>query len=84
MSVAKVIQLVANSPKSFEDAVQQGLAEAAKTVRGISGVEVHHWTADVEDGRITRYKVSMDVAFRVEAPDRGAKPTAAEGRSRKG
>ena len=83
MSVAKVIQLVANSPKSFDDAVQQGLAEASKTLRGISGVEVHHWTADVEDGRITRYKVAMDIAFKVESPDRGAKPAASEGRSRR-
>ena len=84
MSVAKVIQLVANSPTSFDDAVKQGLAEAAKTLRGISGVEIHHWTADVEDGRITRYKVAMNVAFKIESPDRGAKPAAAEGRSRKG
>ena len=66
MAVVKVIEVVANSEKSFDDAVQQGLAEAARSLRGITGVEVHHFTADVENNRITRYKVAMKVAFKVE------------------
>ena len=66
MSLAKVIEVVANSEKSFEDAIQKGVAEAAQTLRGISGVEVRGWTADVEDNKITRYKVTLHVAFKVE------------------
>lgn len=66
MSVAKVIEIVANSETSFDDAVQQGLAEAARTVRGIHGIEITNWTADVENNQIVRYKVTMDIAFRVE------------------
>ena len=66
MSVAKVIEIVSNSQTSFEDAIEQGLAEAASTVRGISGLEVTSWTADVENNRITRYKVTLHVAFKVE------------------
>ena len=66
MSVAKVIEIVSNSEKSFDDAVQQGLTEAAKSLRGISGVEVTNWTADVENNRITRYKVTLHVAFKIE------------------
>jgi flavin-binding protein dodecin len=64
--VAKVIELVASSETSFDDAVRQGLAVAAETVRGISGVEVTNWTADVKDNQITSYKVTLHVAFRVE------------------
>jgi len=66
MSTAKVIQIIASSDKSFEDAVQQGVNQAAKTLHGISGVEVTKWTADVEDNRIVSYKVTLHVAFRLE------------------
>ena len=66
MPVAKVIELVASSERSFDDAVQQGLAEAARTIRGISGLDIRNWTADVENNRIVRYKVTLHVAFRIE------------------
>ena len=66
MSVAKVIEIVSNSETSFDDAIEQGLAEAASTLRGISGLEVTNWTADVENNRITRYKVTLHVAFKIE------------------
>lgn len=66
MSVAKVIEIVSNSQKSFDDAVQQGLAEAARSLRGISGFEITNWTADVENDQIVRYKVTMHVAFKIE------------------
>lgn len=64
--VAKVIELVASSETSFEDAVKQGLAEAARTIRGISGVEVTNWTADVENNQIASYRVTLHIAFRIE------------------
>ena len=67
MDVAKVVHIVASSTKSFEDAVQQGVSGAAKTLRGITGVKVTDWTAKVESDKITQYKVTMDVAFHVEA-----------------
>lgn len=66
MSVAKVIEIVAESPESFEDAIRQGLAEAGKTLHGISGLDVKHWTAKVENNRITHYKVTLHVAFAIE------------------
>lgn len=66
MSVAKVIEIVSNSEKSFDDAVQQGLAEAARSLQGISGLEITNWTADVESNQIVRYKVTMHVAFKIE------------------
>ncbi|HSH77241.1 MAG TPA: dodecin family protein [Herpetosiphonaceae bacterium] len=66
MSVAKVIEIVANSEQGFDDAIRQGVSEAARTVRSISGVEVVNWTADVENNQITRYKVTLHIAFTIE------------------
>src|SRR5687767_9947981 len=66
MSVAKIIELVASSDKSWEDAVRNAVAEAAKTVRGIRGVDVQDWTARVEGNRIVEYKANVKVAFGIE------------------
>jgi len=66
MEIAKVIEIVSSSNQSFDDAVTQGVAKAAKSVHGISGIKVTDWTAKVEDNAITQYKVTMDVAFRVD------------------
>ena len=66
MDIAKVVRIVSTSDKSFDDAVEQGVAKAAKTVRGISGVKVTDWTATVNKDKIAKYKVTMDVAFGVE------------------
>lgn len=67
MSLAKVVQVVASSDKSFDDAVKQGLANVTKTVRGVHGVKVHEWSGKVENNQIVSYKVVMDVAFQVES-----------------
>jgi flavin-binding protein dodecin len=61
----KVIEIIGISSKSFDDAVNQGLSKASKTVKGISGVEVTKHMARVEDGKITQYKVNLKVAFPV-------------------
>lgn len=66
MTLAKVIEVVASSEKSFDDAVQQGVATASKSLHGISGVKVRDFTAKVDDNKLTQYKVTMDVAFRVD------------------
>jgi flavin-binding protein dodecin len=66
MKLAKVIHVVSTSEKSFDDAVQRGVTDAAKTVRGISGLKVTDWTAKVENDKVTSYKVTMDIAFAVE------------------
>jgi flavin-binding protein dodecin len=65
-TVAKVIELVAESPRSFDDAVREGLAVASETVRGITGMEVKHMTCKVQDNKITQYKVTLHVAFGIE------------------
>ena len=63
MSVAKVSEISATSPKSFEDAVQQGLARAAKTLRGIQAAWIKEQRVRCDDGRIVEYQVNMMVTF---------------------
>ncbi len=63
----KVIELVGSSPNSFSDAVRNAVKEAAKTIRGIQGVEVLNSNATVgDDGELTNYKVNCKIAFLVE------------------
>jgi len=69
--VLKVIELVGVSDQSFSDAVRQAVSEASKTIRGISGVKVVESSANVADGQITEYHVTVRVAFPVE---RGGSP----------
>ncbi len=66
MAVVKVIELVGESPNGWEDAIQSAVAEASKTIRNISGVEVMNLTCSVDNGRITDYKCDVHIAFKVE------------------
>jgi flavin-binding protein dodecin len=66
VSVAKVIEVVGNSPKAWEDATRVAVAEAGKTVRNIRGVEVVGMTGVVKDGKIAKYRSTVKVAFEVE------------------
>lgn len=63
MSVAKVSEVSATSSKSFEDAVQQGLARAAKTLRGIQAAWIKEQRVRCDNGRIVEYQVNMMVTF---------------------
>ena len=63
MSVAKVSEISATSTKSFEDAIQQGLARAGKTLRGIKSAWIKEQRVRVDSGRIAEYQVNMMVTF---------------------
>jgi dodecin len=63
MSVAKVSEISATSAKSFEDAIQQGLSRAGKTLRHIRSAWIKEQHVRCEDGRITEYQVNMMVTF---------------------
>ncbi|MDO8248180.1 MAG: dodecin family protein [Rhodoferax sp.] len=63
MSVAKVIEVSATSEISFEDAVNQGIARACDTVANVRGAWIKEQKVSVEDGRISAYKVNMQVTF---------------------
>ena len=63
MSVAKVSEISATSAKSFEDAIQQGLNRASKTLRNIRGAWIKEQHVRCENGRIVDYQVNMMVTF---------------------
>ena len=66
MSVAKVVELSASSPKSFEDAIRQGVERASKTLKGVKGAWVKEQQVVMEGGRITEYRVNLKVTFVLE------------------
>jgi len=66
MSVARVTKITAASPKSFDDALRNGAERAAKTIRGITGLHVIEQKAKVEGGKITEFRVTMEVTFILE------------------
>lgn len=63
MSIAKVSEISATSKKGFEDALQQGLKRANKTLRNIRRAWVKEQHVRVENGRITEYQVNIMVTF---------------------
>ena len=63
MSIAKVTEIKASSSKSFDDAVKQGIARAAKTIDNIKGAWIAAQEVEVEDGKVTEYRVLMKVTF---------------------
>ena len=62
-NVARVTEIIAESPKSFEDAVQVGFARAASTLRGITGLRIVEQRVSVKDNKINTYRVKMEVIF---------------------
>jgi flavin-binding protein dodecin len=66
MTVARVTKITAASPTSFQDAVDEALARASKTLRGISGLEVVAQKAKVDGGKITEYRATVEVTFLLE------------------
>ena len=67
MSVVKIITLVSESPKSWEDAMKSLIAEAQKTLRGITRIGVTEFDVRMgDDNKVDVYRVKADVSFRVE------------------
>ncbi|HEY5631936.1 MAG TPA: dodecin family protein [Nitrososphaeraceae archaeon] len=66
--VAKIVEIVGTSDKSWQDAAQAALNEAKKTIHGITGVEAGDMTAKVDSssGNITEYHTAVKIAFGVE------------------
>jgi flavin-binding protein dodecin len=66
MSVAKVVEISASSPTSFEDAVKNGIDKAGESLRGIKGAWVSEEKVEVDDGKITEFRVTLRVSFVLE------------------
>ena len=66
MSIAKVIEITAESEKSFEDAIQQGIAGATDTLENVRSAWVKEQQVIVRDNKIRTYRVDLKVTFVVE------------------
>ena len=63
MPVARVTEISSTSSKSFEDAIQQGVARATKTLRNVKGAWIKEQRVDIEGERIVQYQVNLMVTF---------------------
>lgn len=63
MSVAKITEISATSDKSFDDAVKCGIKRANKTLENITGAWIQDMKVDVENGKISQYRVNMKLTF---------------------
>lgn len=66
MSIVKVIEVLAQSPESWEEATRNAVSEAARTIRNIKNVYIKEMQAVVENNRITEYRVNAKISFVIE------------------
>jgi hypothetical protein len=66
MSIARITEISSTSTKSFEDAVQQGISRATKTLRNVRSAWVKEQQVRVENGKINQYQVNLMVTFVLE------------------
>lgn len=63
MSIAKVTEIISSSSKSFDDAVEEGVKRAAKTLNNVTGAWVQDHKVTVKDGKVSEYRVNLKVTF---------------------
>jgi flavin-binding protein dodecin len=66
MAVLKVIEVLASSSQSWEEATQNAVSQAAKTLKNIRSVYVQEQSAIVKDGKVTEYRVNLKLTFEIE------------------
>ena len=66
MAVLKVIEVLANSDKSWEDAAKNALDQASKSVKNIRSVYINEQSATVKNGKIDNYRVNVKITFEVQ------------------
>ena len=65
MAVLKVIEIMSDSSKSWEDATAKGIAKAAKTLKGIKSAHVQNQSVTVSGGKVTSYRVNLKLSFEI-------------------
>ncbi len=68
MAIMKSEQILSESGKSFEDAIQVAITRFSKTVRGLSSANVNNMSVTIKDSKIEKYRVNMQMTFEVDAP----------------
>ncbi len=62
-SVARVTEIISSSKKSFDDAIDEGIARACKTLKDVKGAWIKDQKVDIEDGKVKHYRVTLMVTF---------------------
>jgi len=68
-TIVKVLEVIAQSEKSFDDAAQQAVREAAKSVRSIKSIWIENLSGVVKGDRIVEYRVNAKLSFQIEGHD---------------
>ena len=66
MAILKVLELMAHSNKSWEDAAQQAVLEASKTLQNIRSVYIQDHSATIKDNKIVEYRITAKLSFEIE------------------
>ncbi|MEM6376832.1 MAG: dodecin family protein [Bacteroidota bacterium] len=66
MAIMKVIEVLSNSKKGWEDAAQKGVKKAAKSIKNIKSAYVQSQSCVVEDGEVVEYRVNLKITFQVD------------------
>jgi dodecin len=66
MALMKVIEVLAESPNSWEEAAQNAVKQASESVRGVSSIYIKEFEAKVENDRITSYRINAKITFAIE------------------
>jgi len=66
MAVARISEVIGSSPKGWQEAVDEAIKRASKTLRGITGIEIVRQNAKVENGKIVEYRTHLNITFILE------------------
>lgn len=66
MSIARVTEISASSEKSFDDAISKGVDRASKTLRNVKSAWIKDQQVEVQNGKVTKYRVMLKVTFILE------------------
>ncbi len=66
MAILKVIEVLSNSPKSFEDAIEKAVKKADKTLKNIRSVNVNNMSVAVDKGKIKEFRVNLSLTFELQ------------------
>lgn len=66
MAVARIAEVIGASPKGWQEAVDEAIKRASKTLRGITGIEIVRQNAKVENGKIVEYRTHLNITFILE------------------
>ena len=67
MAIMKSQQILSESSKSFEDAIETAVERFSKTVRGLRSANVNNMSTVIEDGKVSKYRVNLQMTFEIDA-----------------